>query len=382
MKGHLNKPIKTSEQLKLLSDEQIENIVKELQLAIHIKPILKKYIKLETGSRIDKQDFEQFLVNKGYTKFINNVWIHTKEQSKTLEQTINIEPESIGPYTTYRNINESYKVLPFGECLIIRNEPIDINGTKYMKVIHPADVLIPIKDMENLEQEVKDKQDIEIVLALDTTGSMNEYRDKIRNNFSTIITEVLSKYNNVKLSIIQFGDYIDYPNHIKIGRLTNNLVELNEQLKSFDTEGGDNEEFYEFVLNQINENKVQFSKNSKKVVVLLFDNDYHKFDYRVEYSSEITSNRNCKFDIKKELETLKNNNISLYGITVHYGGHLNCPKTISEIFNTPKLDFSENPNCITELITGIILKNVDIQQLENYTNKQTDLTLTTLLKKL
>ncbi len=358
-----------------ITDENVIEFVEKLNNVKNKGIILKQYSLLEKEERWRNKDLQEYISKKGYkvVKDDNIKYIFEK-------QIIKKQP-SIQLNELYRQTNEQYKIIEFGQVV----KPIQIleyANRKYV-LLENEKQIIPIQLFEEYFELDNNKQ-FEIILALDTTMSMQQYRDILRNKFSEITNEILKKYDNVKLSIIQFGDYMDYPNHIKIGQLTNDIKNLNKQLQSFNTYGGDPEEFYEYVLNQINENKVNFSKSSNKIVILLFDNIYHQIGDTLDKKSIITTSiRKCKFDIKKEFIKFIENGIKLYGIQTHqYDNGHDFAKEISKVFHTPQMNFEYNPNIISELITGIILSNTNKQHFGEYKRQQTDKTLTTLLQKL
>ena len=100
---------------------------------------------------------------------------------------------------------------------------------------------------------------LDMVIAFDTTGSMNMFIKEVRNHVKGLIPQLFTDNPNIRISIVAFGDYCDMSTRDKFGRayqvigLTDDqkaLIEFVE--KAQNTSGGGGDEFYELVIHKKN----------------------------------------------------------------------------------------------------------------------------------
>ena len=147
--------------------------------------------------------------------------------------------------------------------------------------------IINVSSEKKAFEEVKPKNvgKLDMVIAFDTTGSMAEYIGAVRKEVASLIPELFSDNEDLRLGIVAFGDYCDMTNSKKFGdayqsisltRNENNLIKF--VLKSKNTSGGDGDEFYELVLKKIIE-ETPWRKDATKTILLIYDANPHPLGY-------------------------------------------------------------------------------------------------------
>ena len=79
--------------------------------------------------------------------------------------------------------------------------------------------------------------DIEIVLCIDSTGSMGPYFErtkKVINDYEKLLEEYRSKLNSFRIQVISFGDYYDGPDAVKKSRFFDLFKEKDELIEHID----------------------------------------------------------------------------------------------------------------------------------------------------
>ena len=59
---------------------------------------------------------------------------------------------------------------------------------------------------------------LDMVIAFDTTGSMNSYIDSVRSHITELIPKLFSTNPDLRIGIVAFGDYCDMPNKNTFGK--------------------------------------------------------------------------------------------------------------------------------------------------------------------
>ena len=59
---------------------------------------------------------------------------------------------------------------------------------------------------------------LDMVIAFDTTGSMNMFIKEVRNHVKGLIPQLFTDNPNIRISIVAFGDYCDMPKSNKFGK--------------------------------------------------------------------------------------------------------------------------------------------------------------------
>ena len=156
-------------------------------------------------------------------------------------------------------------------------------------------------------EEVKVEGNLtDMVIAFDTTGSMNSYIDAVKQHVKDLIPKLFSQNPGLKISVVAFGDYCDmtsatvFGNAYQVINLTNNENGLISFVNTAEqTSGGDSDEFYELVIQKIT-NETEWREGSGKSVLLIADCNPHKKGYR--YSSKYSQSPDWKEEAQKAAE--------------------------------------------------------------------------------
>jgi len=177
---------------------------------------------------------------------------------------------------------------------------------------------------EKLFQKIREREDhlkndrlfvnstLDIVFAIDTTGSMDPFINEVQDNIHRIIEDILEFSQGVRMGVVAYKDHGDEGEDefylTKILPLTFDKKEIIQFVRSPDLhigEGGDGPEAVECALYEaVNFN---WSSSAPKVVVLVGDKPPH---------GVIDSFRACSRmrDYRKEVEALKNKGVRIYPI--------------------------------------------------------------------
>jgi len=164
----------------------------------------------------------------------------------------------------------------------------------------------------------EDNVPTDIVIAFDTTGSMASYIGDVKKHVAALIPELFTKTNNVRISIVAFGDYCDMKSSKVFGRayqvidLTDDTDELISFVKgAMSTGGGDGDEFYELVLHKIR-TETSWRESSNKSILLIADDNPHRVGY--SYGSIV---KNAQIDWRQEAKLCKSSNIKVDTLSIH-----------------------------------------------------------------
>ena len=146
---------------------------------------------------------------------------------------------------------------------------------------------------------------MDVLISFDTTGSMSGCIRDVRKRITEMVDRLFSSVDGLRMGVISHGDYYDGP----IGFSKIDFTSSKEQVKSFilnspNTHGGDEDEFYEYVLQEANKFDWQ---SDKRMFVLIGDSGPHEIGYtykRVSYN----------IDWKKETRRLYGNGVKVYTI--------------------------------------------------------------------
>lgn len=138
---------------------------------------------------------------------------------------------------------------------------------------------------ESLKEDVTRNNKLDMVIAFDTTGSMNSYISNVKKHCVKLVPELLGANPDMRIGIVAFGDYCDMLSKKEFGRayqvlpLSNNKDAIIGFIHNAeDTSGGDTDEFYELVIKKINE-ETNWRKDANKAVLLIADSKPHPVGY-------------------------------------------------------------------------------------------------------
>ena len=136
---------------------------------------------------------------------------------------------------------------------------------------------------------------LDMVIAFDTTGSMNSYIGAVKNHVTELVPKLFKANPNLRLGIVAFGDYCDMPSKNDFGKAYQVLNLTNDEAKIIDfvkkaesTSGGDVDEFYELVIKKIVE-ETNWREASTKAVLLIADANPHEIGY--SYFDRVINNQ-------------------------------------------------------------------------------------------
>lgn len=157
------------------------------------------------------------------------------------------------------------------------------------------------QSIDDLNKESFGKLDL--VIAFDTTGSMSNYINEVRDNVVSLIPELFHDNEDLKLGIVAFGDYCDMNGPEDFGpayqcyKLSSNKHKLIEFVRhTQDTFGGDEPEFYELVIRKI-VHETDWREGAKRSVLLIGDSYPHQnksINWKAE--AKIAAIRKVSFD--------------------------------------------------------------------------------------
>ncbi len=158
---------------------------------------------------------------------------------------------------------------------------------------------------------------LDMVIAFDTTGSMAQYIDAVRQEVAELIPRLFKDNDDLRLGIVAFGDYCDMENAQTFGdayqclQLTDNendLIKFVRETK--DTSGGDGDEFYELVIKKIVE-ETHWREGSTRSILLIADAEPHELGY--SYKDYVVGNQ---IDWRIEAQKAANEKIKIDTVAI------------------------------------------------------------------
>ena len=181
---------------------------------------------------------------------------------------------------------------------------------------------------------------LDMVIAFDTTGSMDRYIDSVRLHITELIPKLFSTNPDLRIGIVAFGDYCDMPNKNIFGNAYQVLDLTNDEKKIIDfvrnaqrTSGGDYAEFYELVIKKITE-ETSWREDSTKAVLLIADAMPHGIGY--SYGDRVQNNQ---IDWRKEAKKAALKGIKFDTLTID---RTEWYKELSNITNGIQAPFKNN----------------------------------------
>lgn len=162
---------------------------------------------------------------------------------------------------------------------------------------------------------------LDMVIAFDTTGSMNAYIEAVKLQVKELIPKLFKQNPDLRIGIVAFGDYCDMPSKDRFGKayqvceLTDNENRLIEFItKAQSTSGGDSDEFYELVIKKIVE-ETNWREGSTKAVLLIADAEPHRVGY--SYNDRVVNNQ---IDWREEAKKAAEKGIKFDTLTINKTG--------------------------------------------------------------
>ncbi len=149
--------------------------------------------------------------------------------------------------------------------------------------------------VSNGEDSEEETDELDQVIAFDTTGSMTSYIAAVKKHVKELIPKLFKENKKLRLKVVAFGDYCDMLGKDNFGKayqetsLTDNENELIDFVNHAQgTGGGDGDEFYELVIKKIID-ETPWRKGSKRALLLIADCGPHPVGY--SYGSVVTNNQ-------------------------------------------------------------------------------------------
>lgn len=159
---------------------------------------------------------------------------------------------------------------------------------------------------------------LDMVIAFDTTGSMNSYIGQVKNHVSGLVPQLLKDNPNMRIGIVAFGDYCDMVSATEFGRAyqvlypTSNEQDIISFVKNAQsTGGGDADEFYELVIKKITE-ETPWREDATKSVLFIADCNPHKIGY--SYGNIV---QNARIDWREEAQKASEKGIQFDTMSIH-----------------------------------------------------------------
>lgn len=194
------------------------------------------------------------------------------------------------------------------------------------------------QEEKNITKEVISQvgKNTTVLFTFDTTGSMLQCINDVRNKLRDLAELMFQDIPNLKLGFIAHGDYCDKENCLHLLDFTNNIKDIMNFINSApNTSGGDAPECYELVLNKA---ATMSWPESGGVMIMIGDDVPHSPEDNPDH-----------LDWKEELKKLKSKNIKVFPLQCMQSKYRNSInnfwESLAEIADTSLLllnDFSES----------------------------------------
>ncbi|XP_071118228.1 uncharacterized protein [Haliotis cracherodii] len=196
----------------------------------------------------------------------------------------------------------------------------------------------------------------EIVFSFDTTGSMSGCLAEVRGRLQDMIQRLQADIPAIRIAVFAHGDYCDGSQATKWVDFSTDVNELCKFVKNVSSTGGggDGGECYELVLRQIGE-ELSWTPGSNRAIVLIGDEPPHTPSF---------SGNKLRIDWKKELKSLTNMGVKIYGVECGCGG-IPFYTTISAESGGRYLQLKDFSN-VFDLLMAICYREQGTDMLEAY----------------
>lgn len=194
------------------------------------------------------------------------------------------------------------------------------------------------------------KGKVNVLLALDTTSSMGEYRDNIREKAKYLlgeITQLLPQLaGNIEMAVVGIGDHCDGNLMIQPTAFSGDIATLKSHIESIlDTDGGDFPEAFECSFKIMNTWDIE---GTNTILILVTDS--------VPHGMESRDDNGCpdNVDWKTELGALKKKLKAFY--VVSCSGYQRVKRLQGELVDDDKylIELGGNFRRLTNIVHGIV----------------------------
>lgn len=137
------------------------------------------------------------------------------------------------------------------------------------------------KEISNLINKFANNYAVDLVFAIDTTGSMLDDLDALKNDWIPALISQKENFKSIRLGLLCYRDYTDDYNFdglpVKIFEFTQDLEEFSDNLNSIFIKGNEGGDVPEAVYEALYASMEYFDwrKNSKKSIILIGDAEAH-----------------------------------------------------------------------------------------------------------
>lgn len=200
---------------------------------------------------------------------------------------------------------------------------------------------------------------IEIVFNFDTTGSMYPCLLQVRKGLENIMSTLFKELPDLKIGLGANGDYCDQNSTYVTKQLdlTSDLYSLTQFVRNTSrTGGGDAPEAYELVLHEA-QTEYNWSLNSKKIFVLIADDEPHEPSYRMN---------TLRLDWKNEAKKLASLGIQVYTVQCLSRSRANYFYSgLADLTGGMHLHLDQFTD-ISNLIQAIVYRQVSVERVQKY----------------
>ena len=162
-----------------------------------------------------------------------------------------------------------------------------------------------IEDIKGLLEDIEDKDNLDLVFAIDATGSMKNDIDKLKSDMQPLLTEIFGSNTGARVGLLFYRDYgdtfkyMDLP--VKVFPFTSNFTTFSKNLNSiriYGKEGGDiPEAVYEAMYASCE--FYSWRNTAQKKIILIGDAEPHPTPrgtgkYSKDYVMKIAESRKIK----------------------------------------------------------------------------------------
>jgi hypothetical protein len=183
----------------------------------------------------------------------------------------------------------------------------------------------------------------DVLISFDTTGSMQPCIREVRRRVKEALGKLFSSIPDLRIGIISHGDYCDGDKAVTMIEFTNDQKALETFVEiAPDTNGGDSDEFYEYVL-QIAKGYDWQADN--RIFMLIADANPHEVGYRY-------GGHRYEIDWQKEARDLSSLGVSIYSIQA-LGSRYSAPfyERLASFSNGRKLNLNQFTDAVETIIS-------------------------------
>lgn len=152
---------------------------------------------------------------------------------------------------------------------------------------------------------------LDLVISMDSTGSMSPCLSEVRRRAVEVVDRLFKDIEGIRIGVIAHGDYCDHPRVYEKIELTNNKEKLVKFINTVrPTGGGDCDECYELILQKARTD-FNWDNSKKKVLVMISDAQPHGPNYSDRWGKY---GMPTGIDWEEELKKLANENIAVYSV--------------------------------------------------------------------